>query len=101
MPYDPAKDPWRGSAVSPTSLGRSGGLVTPNDAADLPRYARIRVFAPTTLDDAQIRVLPVWNEDEEPITLKLPIGLPLVLEFMVRRVFAAGTTPELSIHTVI
>ena len=46
MPYDPARDPWRASAVSKTGLGRAGAPVTPHDTDDLARYARIRVFAP-------------------------------------------------------
>ncbi|MDQ0509755.1 spike base protein, RCAP_Rcc01079 family [Ancylobacter amanitiformis] len=101
MPYESAKDPWRGSAVSPTSLGRSGEAVMPSDTADLPRYARVRVFAPGTLDSAQVCILPVWNEDDEAIVLSLPIGLPIVLEFLVRRVLATGTSAGLDIHTVI
>jgi len=100
MPYDAAKDPWRGSAISPAGLGRSGAVVAPHDGDDLPRYARIRVFAPATLASAQIRVLPVGNADAAPLVLALPVGVPVVLEYMVRRVFATGTTAGLDIHTV-
>lgn len=101
MPYEASRDPWRGSAVSPTSLGRGGAVITPSDTIDLARYARIRVFAPSTLDSAQICILPVWNEDGGAITLALPLGLPVVLEFIVRRVLATGTTPGLDIHSVV
>ncbi|MGA0561217.1 hypothetical protein ACO2RV_02125 [Ancylobacter sp. VNQ12] len=100
MPYDSAKDPWRGSAISPTGLGRSGAVVSPHDGDDLPRYARIRVFAPATLASAQIRILPVGNDDAAPLVLALPVGVPVVIEYMVRRVFATGTTAGLDIHTV-
>ena len=100
MPYDPAHDPWHGSAVSQAGLSRTGALVTPHDTDDLPRYARIRAFAPAALASAQIRVLPVGNADEAPITLALPVGVPVVLEYTVRRVLATGTTAGLDVHTV-
>ncbi|MCS0494174.1 spike base protein, RCAP_Rcc01079 family [Ancylobacter mangrovi] len=100
MPYDPARDPWRGSAVSPTSLGRAGAAVTPSDDADLERYARIRVFAPAALESAEVSILPLDAADGEPLTLPVPVGLVSVLEFLVRRVLATGTTPGLIIHTV-
>lgn len=100
MPYDSAKDPWRGVAVSPTGLGRAGALVVPSDAADLARYARIRVFAPASLSGAQVSILPVDAADDAPITLSVPVGQASVLEYLVRRVRATGTTAELVIHTV-
>lgn len=100
MPYLAHKDPWRGSAVGPTSLGRSGALVTPSDVSDLPRYARIRVFVPASLESAQIRILPLEQDDAAPLTLSLPGGQASVLEFLVRRVLETGTTPGLAIHAV-
>lgn len=100
MPYDPAKDPWRGNAVSPTSLGRAGTLVTPSDATDLARYARIRVFAPPGGESAEVSILPLDAADDEPLTLPVPVGQVSILEFLVRRVLATGTTPDLIIHTV-
>lgn len=100
MPYDPAKDPWRGVAVSPNGLGRAGALVAPDDANDLARYARIRVFAPATLAAAQIRILPANALDAAPITLPLPAGQVSVLDFLVRRVFATDTTAGLVIHRI-
>lgn len=100
MPYDPSCDPWRGVAVSTTGLGSDGAAVTPDDSTDLPRYARIRVFAPDSLASASIRILPAKVEDAEPLTLPLPVGQVSVLEYVVRRVLAAGTTAGLVIHTV-
>ena len=100
MPYDSAKDPWRGLAVSPNGLGRSGVAVTPDDATDLSRYGRIRVFAPASLASAQIRILPVGQEDGAPLTLPLPIGQVSVLEFLVRRVHATGSSAGLVIHRI-
>lgn len=100
MPYDSAKDPWRGLAVSPTGLGRSGAVVTPDDVNDLSRYARIRVFAPASLASAQIRILPVGQEDGTPLTLPLSIGQVSVLEYLVRRIFATDTTAGLVIHRI-
>ncbi|WP_371345285.1 hypothetical protein [Ancylobacter sp. IITR112] len=100
MPYDAAKDPWHRRALSPAGLGRAGALVAPSDAADLPRYARLRVFAPATLASAEIRILPVDAADDAPLTLPLPPGQVSVLEFLVRRVLATGTTAGLVIHRV-
>lgn len=100
MPYDSAKDPWRGSAVGPTGLGRIGTVVTPSDTVDLARYARIRVFAPASLSSAQLRILPVDQADDAPLTLQVAPGQPTVLEFLVRRVLATGTTAGLDIHAV-
>lgn len=100
MPYDPAKDPWRGVSVSPTGLGRAGAPVVPDDEEDLPRYARIRVFAPAHLASAQIAVLPVDAADDAPLVLPLPVGQASVLEYLVRRVMASGTDADLVIHTV-
>lgn len=100
MPYDSARDPWHRRALSPAALGRAGALVTPNDATDLPRYARLRVFVPTTLASAEIRILPVDAADGAPLTLPLPPGQVSVLEFLVRRVLATGTTAGLVIHRI-
>ncbi|MCK0209009.1 hypothetical protein MWN33_13310 [Starkeya koreensis] len=100
MPYDPAKDPWRGRALSPAALGRAGAPVVPDDAADLPRYARLRVFAPATLASAEVRILPVDAADDAPLTLPVPPGQASVLEFLVRRVLATGTTAGLVIHRI-
>ncbi|WP_018389885.1 hypothetical protein [Ancylobacter sp. FA202] len=100
MPYDAAKDPWYRRALSPAALGRAGALVTPNDATDLPRYARVRVFVPAALASAEIRILPVDAADDAPLTLPLPSGQVSVLEFLVRRVLASGTTAGLVIHRV-
>lgn len=100
MPYDPVKDPWRGVAVSPNGLGRAGALIAPDDANDLARYARIRVFVPPTLSAAQIKILPANALDAEPLTLPLPVGQVSVLEFLVRRVFAADTTAGVVIHRI-
>lgn len=100
MPYDAAKDPWHRRAFSPGALGRAGALVTPNDAADLPRYARLRVFVPAVLASAEIRILPVDAADDAPLTLPLPPGQVSVLEFLVRRVLATGSTAGLVIHRV-
>lgn len=100
MPYDPAKDPWYRRALSPAGLGRSGAPVTPDDATDLPRYARLRVFVPATLASANIRILAVDAADDAPLTLPLPSGQVSVLEFLVRRVLATGTTAGLVIHRV-
>jgi hypothetical protein len=100
MPYDAARDPWHRRALSPGALGRAGALVTPNDAADLPRYARLRVFVPAVLASAEIRILPVDAADDAPLTLPLPPGQVSVLEFLVRRVLATGSTAGLVIHRV-
>ncbi|HSI42268.1 MAG TPA: hypothetical protein VLA00_17115 [Xanthobacteraceae bacterium] len=100
MPYDSAKDPWHGFAISPVGLGRSGAPVVPSDTTDLPRYARLRVFAPTSLASAQVSVLPVQAEDGVPLTLPVAVGQASVLEFMVRRVLATGTTAGLVLHSV-
>lgn len=100
MPYDSAKDPWHGRALSPGSLGRSGAPVTPDDGADLPRYARLRVFVPATLASAEIRILAVDAADDAPLTLPLTPGQASVLEFLVRRVLATGTTAGLTIHRI-
>lgn len=100
MPYDSAKDPWRGRALSPAALGRSGAPVVPDDATDLPRYARLRVFVPATLASAEVRILPVDAADEAPLTLPVPPGQASVLEFLVRRVLATGTTAGLVIHRI-
>lgn len=100
MPYDPSRDPWRGVAVSPVGLGRNGGAVTPSDAVDLGRYARIRVFVPTDVTGAAVRVLPVQAADDAPLTLPLPSGQVSILEYVVRRVLETGTTSGLVIHTV-
>lgn len=100
MPYDSAKDPWRRRAMSPAGLGRTGSLVTPSDGDDLPRYARIRVFVPATLASAEIRILTVDAADGAPLTLPLPPGQASVLEFIVRRVLATGTTAGLVIHRI-
>ncbi|GLK69913.1 hypothetical protein KHC23_21240 [Ancylobacter dichloromethanicus] len=100
MPYDSAKDPWHRRALSPAGLGRSGALVTPSDATDLPRYARLRVFVPATLASAAVRILTVEAADDAPLTLPLAPGQVSVLEFLVRRVLATGTTAGLVIHRV-
>ncbi|MFK8252219.1 spike base protein, RCAP_Rcc01079 family [Ancylobacter terrae] len=100
MPYDAARDPWHGVAVSPTGLGRRGAAVTPSDAADLARYARIRVWAPAELADAAIAILPLDAADDAPITLPVPVGQASVLPYLVRRVLATGTTAGLVIHTI-
>ncbi|WP_029354096.1 hypothetical protein [Bosea sp. 117] len=100
MPYNPAKDPWRGSAVAPGGFGRDGALVTPDDANDLTRYARIRVFVPAGLASAQISILPVNAADAGPLALPLPVGQVSVLEYLVRRVRATGTTAGLVIHRI-
>ena len=100
MPYDPVKDPWRGVAVSPNGLGRAGALLVPDDVNDLPRYARIRVFAPATLASAQIKILPANALDAAPLTLPLPVGQVSVLEFLVRRVFATESSAGLIVHRI-
>lgn len=100
MPYDAARDPWRGRAMSPVSLGRNGALVVPDDAGDLPRYARLRVFVPADAEAAQIRILPVDAVDAAALTLPLPAGQVHVLEFLVRRVLATGTSAGLVIHRI-
>lgn len=100
MPHDPVKDPWRGVAVSPNGLGRAGALLVPDDVNDLPRYARVRVFAPATLAAAQIKILPANALDAAPVTLPLPVGQVSVLEFLVRRVFATESSAGLVIHRI-
>lgn len=100
MPYDSTRDPWHRRALSPAALGRAGALVTPDDANDLTRYGRIRVFAPATLASADIRILPVDAADGAPLTLPVPPGQASVLEFLVRRVLATGTTAGLVIHRI-
>ncbi|MFT0860925.1 hypothetical protein [Ancylobacter sp. G4_0304] len=100
MPYDSAKDPWRGVAVSPTGLGRAGTLVTPSDTLDLARYARLRVFVPASLASAQIKLLPVNAADDAPLTLPLPTGQASVPEYLVRRVYATGSTAGIVVHTI-
>ncbi len=99
MPYDPSKDPWQGVSVSPVSLGRSGALVSPSDTEDLPRYARLLVFVPAGAT-ASVRLLPIENGDDAPLTLPLPAGQASVPPFLVRRVFSTGTTAGLTIHTI-
>lgn len=100
MPYDAARDPWHGVAVSPIGLGRNGAAVTPSDAVDLTRYARIRVWAPADLATAQVTILPIDAADGSAITLPLPIGQVSVLQYLVRRVLTTGTTAGLVIHTI-
>ena len=100
MPYDATYDPFWSSARSPISLGRKGALVAPSDAADLATYARIRVWVPDTLAAAAIAILPIEAADNAPITLNLPVGQVSVLEYLVRRVLATGTTAGLVNHTI-
>lgn len=103
MPFDPQKNPWGLSVQDRASslLGRKGGLVTPSDTQDLATYARIRVFAPASLAAAAIKILPMENADDAPITLSVPPGAPVVLEYLVRRVFSTGSTAGLEIHAVL
>ncbi|MCS0497850.1 hypothetical protein NVS89_22425 [Ancylobacter sp. MQZ15Z-1] len=100
MPYDPAKDPWYAQVTPSVGLGRSGAVVTPSDDDDLARYARLRIFVPADAEDAQISVLPVDQADDAPLILSLPVGQVSILEYLVRRVLATGTTEGLEIHTV-
>ncbi|MCK0196338.1 hypothetical protein MWN34_05360 [Ancylobacter sp. 6x-1] len=100
MPYDSAKDPWQGVSVSPVSLGRIGRAVTPDDAADLGRYARLRVFAPNSVANPSVAILPVENADGAPLVLPLPAGQASILPYLVRRVLATGTSIGLVIHTI-
>ena len=94
----PDVNPFTTRATSLDAPARRMTGITPNDAADLPVYAKaLRVFNGSE-ETAQVTVTPAGEaNDAHSVTLKFPWGLS-VEPCMVRRVWAAGTTPGLTLH---
>jgi len=86
MAYDPTKDEMdaqRSTAIS--SQARAGNAVIPSDTVDLTTYAKGLYIGSA----GDIKILPVNNDDSNPITLaNHPVGY---LRYQVRRVYATGT----------
>lgn len=84
MPQDTTK------SVYPTSLTgqcRRAAAVTPSDTQDLTNYAKALLIGGA----GTLKVIPVGNADDAPITVDVTAGQ--VFSFcQVRRVFATGTS---------
>ncbi len=80
-------DPYTDTAPSPQSSGRRGRVVT----EDLPVIPKAVVL----LTAGNVSVIPVHNEDDEPLAfVGVHAGCPIV--FQVRRVMATGTTATIA-----
>jgi hypothetical protein len=97
--YDLTKDPFSGPRPS-EALGLKGAAITTSDDTDFARYTRVRAFAPTSLASATVRILPAQNADGDTIDLSIPVGAPVILEYIVRRVATTGTTAGVELHSV-
>lgn len=96
-----ATDPYEGVPIGSTGLGRRAALVTRSDSEDMPRTARLRVYAPATLTSpGTVKFIPVDNATADFVTFTVIPGTVSVIEVIARRVYDAGTTPELVIHAV-
>lgn len=92
MPYDPAKDPFRGDYRTPRNFGTKSRAVTPNDSADLDVYCKILVTVGGTL-----QVLPTRNDDGDWRDLGT-VAAGFIVPFDVRRVKVGSTATVITIE---
>lgn len=86
MPYDPDKDVYRNTFESATNQARQAAVVTPDNDADLPEYAKALYIGVA----GDITVVPMEATDDNGVLFKdHPAGY---MPVMVRRVLATGTT---------
>lgn len=90
MPYDPKNDPNAGLSSS-MSFGRKGSVIVPNDASDLPTYAKAIVV----LSPGDVAIIPVENADGATLTFT-GLAAGQIVPFQVRRVLATGTTASVA-----
>jgi hypothetical protein len=88
MPYDSNQNQIKGGGPNQSSFGTTGRAVTPSDTVDLAPYAKSLVV----LAAGTLKILPMQNGDASPIAYTDPLPANTVIPFMVRRVFATGTT---------
>lgn len=101
--YDPAKDGFSTNAPSSSTPARQSVAVTPNDAQNLPAYAKaLRVYVPASIAEASLNITPLNAADDssDAVTLKFPSGV-WVEPQGARRVWATGTTAGIEIHAYI
>lgn len=85
MPYDPAKDPYKGQfAKLNTPAGRAIAITPAN--SDLPEYVK----AIRCNGAGNIVILPAKNEDGQTVTLAVLAGETIPV--LTRRVLVTGTT---------
>lgn len=101
MPYDPARDPAHGLAVSASSPARLMRRIVPSDAGDLAVYAKsLWVHVPASLAEATVRVTCLGAADGETLDLLAGPGLQPLPPAQVRRVWATGTSAGLAIYAL-
>ncbi len=88
MPYDRNRDPFSTDTGTPSSQPRRKIALAPG-AEDLEIYAKaIAVHTDTDGDRVTLSYLPVGNDDDEVVTIKVSDGW--VSETSVRRVLSAA-----------
>lgn len=98
MPYVASADPHAFTSTDAGKPSRRLSLLAPTDSADLSTYARaLRIWVPSTLASATVRVTPIHAADGETVDLTFPTGLTYE-PTGVRRLHATGTTAGLLIH---
>lgn len=97
--YSTQKNPYSAHSRGPGEPAAEMLRITPSDSVDLDPYCKaLRVFVPSSLDEAALCVTPMLAADDaSTVTLKFASGVsyePLA----VRRVWATGTTASIEIH---
>lgn len=100
--YDKSKDPFRAHAARLGDPSKLIQLVTPNDGANLPTYAKsLRIYVPSATSEATLAVVPVAAlDDTEIVVLKYSPGV-FVEPLAVRKVLSTGTTGTITIHAFV
>lgn len=95
---DPAINPFTHLTRSAEAPALDAAAVTPSNGSDLPAYAKaLRIYNPGT-GAATLRVTYA-GQDNDAVVVDLTVPPGLTIEpSSVRRVWATGTTPGLSIH---
>lgn len=93
----PSVNPFLTQSASRSSPALRASVVTPDDAADLPVYAKALRVMNAGATTAALRVTYAGEQDDAT-TIDLPVSPGLTIEpSAVRRVWSTGTTPGLSI----
>lgn len=98
MPYSASSDPHAYSTTDAGTPSRRLAVITPSDTADLAIYARaLRIWVPSALTSATLRLTPIHADDGETVDLIVPPGLTYE-PTGARRILATGTTSGIVIH---
>jgi hypothetical protein len=100
MSYDPSKDPFHDTSISPDAPAVDCIAVTPSDDDDIEPYPKaLRVYVPATIAGGvgTLKVTPKRANDAAPVTFKFPPGV-YQIPLSVRRVWQTGTDADVEIH---